>query len=385
MRRSPSSRLLDGLPLEHHQTLDGRLTIDDEDDHASRYTSQAQQHGSGMASLIAHGDLSVVGEPLPRRIYVRPILIPYTEDGPDKTVWERTPNDKLLVDLIHRSVLRIKGIDGEAGTAPTVKIINLSFGNPWQPFCRQISPLARLLDWLAWKYKILFIVSAGNQSQIIRPAFDTTHISGADDDELIMKTLEALIADQVRRRPFSPAEAINVVTVGAIHADESTYPVGDQRVDLLRGARLPSPLSTVSNGFNRSVKPDVSFPGGRQLYLQKISSNPPPQFSIAWSPKAPGLCVAAPGLRPGELNMTVYTRGTSNATALATRTAGRVYERLLELIDEPGGDRLTDEYIPVILKATPGPRGVLGGGRRDLGAALWIDLHRLEGHVAAQM
>ena len=48
-----------------------------------------------------------------------------------------------------------------------MKVINLSFGNSWQPFDRLISPLARLLDWLAWEYKILFIVSAGNQPQEI--------------------------------------------------------------------------------------------------------------------------------------------------------------------------------------------------------------------------
>lgn len=348
----PVIALLDGLPLEHHHTLGGRLTIDDEDDHAARYSShEQQQHGTEMASLLAHGDLSVAAEALPRRIYVRPIFIPHQDDGPDKTVWEKTPDDQLLVDLVHRAVIRIKGIDGEDGAAPTVKVVNLSFGNPWQPFCRQLSPLARLLDWLAWKYRILFIVSAGNQSQIIRPAFTTIDVNGATDDEMIAQTLKALLADQVSRRPFSPAEAMNVLTVGALHADGSTYPAGDRRVDLLRGARLPSPLSTVSSGFNRSVMPDVLFPGGRQLYAQSIGTKPPPQFSIASSSKAPGLCVASPGVRPGELNRTIYSRGTSNATALATRTAGRAYERLLEFVNEPGGDRLTDDYFAVILKA----------------------------------
>jgi hypothetical protein len=348
----PVIALLDGLPLEHHHALDGRLIIDDEDDHSSRYTSpEQQQHGTAMASLIAHGDLSAAGEPLPRRIYLRPIFVPYQDDGPDRTVWEKTPDDQLLVDLVHRAVLRIKGIEGEDGAAPTVKVVNLSIGNPWQPFCRQLSPLARLLDWLSWKYKILFVVSAGNQSQNIKPAFTTTDISRAADDEVITKTLEALLDDQVHRRPFSPAEAINVLTVGALHADESTSPAGDRRVDLLRGAKLPSPLSTVSAGFNRCVIPDVLFPGGRQFYTQRLSTSAPPEFSVVWSMKAPGLFVASPGVRPGELNRTAFSRGTSNATALATRTAGRAYERLLKLVEEPGGDRLTDEYIPVILKA----------------------------------
>ncbi len=299
LEQEPVIALLDGLPLEHHHTLDGRLLIDDADDHASRYTSHHQQrHGTEMAALIAHDDLSAASEALPRLIYVRPVFIPYQDDGPDKTVWEKTPDDQLLVDLVHRAVLRIKGIDGDDGAAPTVKVVNLSFGNPWQPFCRQLSPLARLLDWLSWKYKILFIVSAGNQSQLIRLAFQTTDINGAADDEVITKTLEALLADQVSRRPFSPAEAMNVLTVGALHTDRSTYPAGDRRVDLLRGAALPSPLSTVCSGFNRAVMPDVLYPGGRQLYAQRMSTKPPPQFSIAASPKAPGYASRPPAYVP---------------------------------------------------------------------------------------
>ena len=52
-----------------------------------------------------------------------------------------------------------------------------------------------------------------------------------------------------------------------------------------------------------------------------------------------------------ELNRTVHSRGSSNATALATRTASLIHERLVSLRDEPGGDRLSDDHLPVILKA----------------------------------
>jgi len=345
----PVVALLDGMPLEHHDLLEGRLRIDDEDDFASRYQSRQQQHGTAMASLIAHGDLSAAGKPISRPIYVRPVLVPH--ENPDQDVYEKTPDDRLLVDVIHRAVRRIKGSGTEPGAARDVKVINLSIGNTWQPFDRQLSPLARLLDWLAWEYKILFIVSVGNQSQGIELAFDTVDISAATEEEMISKTLEAVRKDQVRRRPFSPAEALNVLTVGAIHADASEWKGADRRVDLLKEARVPSPLSTVASGFNRSVKPELLFPGGRQLYMQKYSDQPPPYFSIAASPQAPGLRVASPGIRPMELNRTVYSRGSSNATALATRTSCLIHERLMSLRTEPGGDRITDDYIPVMLKA----------------------------------
>jgi len=194
-------------------------------------------------------------------------------------------------------------------------------------------------------------VSVGNQSQEIELSLDTPDILSLTDDEMISKTLEALRKDQFRRRPFSPAEALNVLTVGAIHADASEWNGSDRRIDLLKGTRFPSPLSTVASGFNRSVKPDLFFPGGRQLYLQRPGNQIPPFFGVAASPQAPGLRVASTGVRPMELNRTVYSRGSSNATALATRTAALIHERLVSLRNEPGGDRLSDDYLPVVLKA----------------------------------
>ncbi len=345
----PVVALLDGMPLEHHDLLEARLRIDDEDGYARRYQPGQQQHGTAMASLIAHGDLGAAGMPIARPIYVRPVLIPH--EGLDGTVYEKTPDDRLLVDIIHRAVRRIKGTANDPGAARGVKVINLSIGNSWQPFDRLLSPLARLLDWLAWEYQILFIVSVGNQSQEIALSLGTSDISSVTDDEMISKTLEALRQDQFRRRPFSPAEALNVLTVGAIHADASEWNGADRRIDLLKGARFPSPLATVASGFNRSLKPDVLFPGGRQLYLQRPGSQIPPFFSVAASPQAPGLRVASPGVRPMELSRTVYSRGSSNATALATRTASLIHERLVSLRSEAGGDRLSDDYLPVVLKA----------------------------------
>jgi hypothetical protein len=47
----------------------------------------------------------------------------------------------------------------------------------------------------------------------------------------------------------------------------------------------------------------------------------------------------------------MHTRGTSNATALATRSAAFLYEQLVALRAEAGGERLTDDFAAVLLKA----------------------------------
>ena len=349
----PIVALLDGLPLEHHAALEGRLLVDDPDDFSRLYQPTQQQHGTAMASLIVHDDLQGDEEALAHPIYSRPIFVPSSEDS-QGNVNEVTPSDQLLVDLIHRAVRRIKEGDGsEEAVAPAVQIINLSMGNRFQPFVRNLSPLARLLDWMAWKYRVLFLVSIGNQSQDIT----IHHVKESEwqklsDDELVAYTLQAMSNDQIFRRPLSPSEAVNVVTVGAIHSDKSQPSASDYRIDLLKGKPLPSPISTVASGLNRSIKPEILLPGGRQFYQTPLgSSDKPASFRVAPGTSAPGHLVAAPGLGALELDRTMYSRGTSNATALGTRSAARLYERVNALRSVPGGERLDDEYMPVILKA----------------------------------
>jgi len=360
---SPVVALFDGFPLVRHVALDGRLVLDDPDDHQRAYQAGQQLHGTAMASQIIHGDLSAPGQALRRPIYSRPILVPAV--GIDGRVYEVTPDSQLLVDLIHRAVLRM--VDGDGAAARDVKIVNLSFGNSFQPFDRNLSPLARLLDWLAWKYKLLFFVSVGNQTQDIDVPMSPTEWDSLDANQRTRAALAAIRGDQVRRRPFSPAESINAVTVGAMHEDFAAYAGADTRVDLLAGRPLPSPIGTVSSGFNRSIKPEVLFPGGRQLYRRSaVAPNNSTRFAIADSPRAPGIRVATPGPRPMELDRTAYSCGTSNATALASRCAALIHERLTNL---PAG-RLSNEHVAVVLKALI-VHGALWGDSAELLASVF--------------
>lgn len=62
---------------------------------------------------------------------------------------ESTPDDVLLIDLVHQSVKRMfDGDTGNTAAAPTVKVVNLSVGDLLKPFDTELSPWARLLDWL---------------------------------------------------------------------------------------------------------------------------------------------------------------------------------------------------------------------------------------------
>jgi hypothetical protein len=350
--QSPVIAVLDGLPLENHTLLRDRLRIDDPEQFRQHYTQpDHQQHGTAICSLILNGDLNKNEPPLSQKLYVRPIYEPKTDfDG--KYVDEGTPDNVLLIDLFHRTIRRIVEADGnQPAAAPTVKVINLSFGNRWQPFETRFSPLARLLDWLAWKYRLLFLVSVGNHGRDITIGTAANKWKTLSPEELRAEVVRAVRDDQAYRRPLSPAESVNAVTVGAWHED-ACHPLADNRVDLYKDSSLPCPFGTHAAGYDQAVKPEVYLPGGRQLYRGPVvEDDKPTKFTPVYTNRAPGLKVAAPGTNPADLTGVCYSRGTSDATALATRSVGLAYERLMEYRKLPGWERLTDDYLPVILKA----------------------------------
>ncbi len=169
----PRIALFDGVPMSNHAALANRLIIDDPDDHASKYALDQRHHGTAMASLIAHGDLSNPGVALSQPIYVRPIFVPHS----DLIRNEIAPPDQLLVDLIHQAFRRVfERTGGGEAASPSVRIVCLALGDPARQFVRRLSPLARLLDWLADLYNIVIVVSGGNADG--RPRLDLDAVGG---------------------------------------------------------------------------------------------------------------------------------------------------------------------------------------------------------------
>ncbi|SFR07122.1 S8 family peptidase [Desulfoscipio geothermicus] len=351
---NPIVALLDGLPIENHKLLDGRLIVDDPENWAADYPVLNRYHGTAMASLLIHGELDASELPINHPLYVRPILKPDHRDWRNPKV-ECIPEDVLPVDLVHRSVRRLfEGEGTEPAVAPTVRIINLSIGDPGRPFDRLISPWARLLDYLSWKYQVLFIVSAGNypsgiELNIHRRELSMVRQNAACFEEEVLKTI---IQQGRNRRLLSPAEAINVLTIGAVHEDSSSNSNLGNRIDPFVSKGLPSPICAQGLGFRRSIKPDIFFPGGRQTYQELLgNTHTKAIIEINRSSYPPGQRVASPAAKIGNLGATRHMRGTSNATALASRTAVLLYDLLQQLKNEPGGDRLHDNYTAVLIKA----------------------------------
>lgn len=341
----PIVGLFDSVPVQGHQLLEGRIELDDPDDLNELSEVSGRYHGTEMASLILHGDLNIGESSLRRPIYLRPVLY-----APGSGACEQTLPDHLLVDTIYRAVLRMKvGSEGDEATAPDVFIVNLSLGIKNRPFTGLISPLGRLLDYLATRFNILFIVSAGN----IGDPLPVPALRGNEDIDSSefrqLAILEALDEQKSQRTLLSPAEAINVITVGAWYADsvETDWPSRDYEPYLEKGPNISSGQGL---GYRMVIKPDIFMPGGRERFRTVRRD----QQGILHIEPAPlgriyGVKVAIPDPN-GLLDKDGLTSGTSVAAALTTRSAHRLFDVLINN-DKAPLTNIDPMFYAVVIKA----------------------------------
>ncbi len=346
-QRDPIVALFDGMPLAGHQLLENRLIVDDPDDYENSYQVHERVHGTAMSSLICHGDVNEHGNAVGRPLYSRPIMQP--RRGFDGEFFEAIPANVLPIDLVHRAVRRLYETEnGESAAAPSIRIINLSVCDPARPLGRAMSSWARLLDWLAWKYNVLFIVSAGNHLRDLEldlPRSSLRNLTAEDRERAVVK---AVAVDTRNRRLLSPAETLNGLTIGAIHTDASS-PSPSHLIDPFVRTSLPSVTSAQGPGYRRAIKPEVFLPGGRQLLAEKLgNSHAKATLQTYIYSVPPGQRVAAPG-GAGQLNRTTHTRGTSNAAALASRAASFLYD-LIEQIRRQPDTALAVDFDVVLIK-----------------------------------
>lgn len=335
---SPIVALLDGCPMENHSLLEKRIVVDDADGYNDgRYLVSYRRHGTQMASLIIHGDMSNAGQALDTPLYVRPIMQPNIKGA------EQIPEDILLVDLIHRAVKRMKrGENGNPPAAPDVKIINFSIGDKVRMFVRSMSPLARLLDWMSYEYEVLFVISGGNSYQLYPTDCPITEFKGKTQEEISKHITFERLKNNKSCRILSPAESINNLTVGSVHSDESVippYPVKVNPYDCLH----PAIYTPFGGGLKKSIKPDLVYVGGRQLLEEKVADHDnlyPSEYK-----SAPGLWAAWPDDTRRGLK---YDRGTSGTAALISRAAYNCYRELVDILNANGKP---ETHIHLLIKA----------------------------------
>tara|TARA_R110002049_G_scaffold78122_5_gene199272 strand:+ start:1936 stop:4410 length:2475 start_codon:yes stop_codon:yes gene_type:complete len=317
----PILALIDGVPVQRHPWLAQHIIVDDVFDLEPSTPVDGRSHGTAMASLIVHGDHNNSEAPIRRKVIAVPVL------GKD----DQFPPNQLVVDLLYRAILSLR--NGPEATGRFVTIVNISLGNRRRQFHGQLSPWARLLDRLAYRLGILFLVSAGNiTDEFSLIGFSTrTEFEDAKELERSAATIKSVDALKAERRLLSPGETVNGITIGSRNFD--WVPLADRgsasvNIEPYAGLTLANPSSAMGPGFAKSVKPDLLYPGSREL-LNVVGSGggtlqlKPPQRAI----RASGLKVAVPP-RGGLEAALGFTNGTSAAAALASRTAHRIHDAL---------------------------------------------------------
>lgn len=337
--------VFDGMPMQNHRLLRGRVIIDDPDGYASWYESKYRIHGTSMISLAIYGDLKRNETPINSPVYVRPILKP-KEIGPNM-IAECVPDDKMFIDVLHRAVRRMMEGDGqEDATAPNTRIINLSIGDPVRQLAVTMSPTARLLDFLAFKYNILFIISAGNHPEIVKlvdKSFDELKTLNISQRSNVFS--KAIKANQRNLKILAPSDCLNGLTIGALYDDFcETKETSRQIWAVDRG--LPSPISAIGKGYRSVISPDLFYNGGRGFIKRKIDGK------VEWveSSREPG-CLSASPYGEDNDDGCAFSFGTSDAAAQITHEAAKCHDVLNKVfLDETGSD-MPIESTAILLKA----------------------------------
>ena len=171
------------------------------------------------------------------------------------------------------------------------------------------------------------MVSVGNASTPIELGVDRNVANAMTQEQLTASVARSLHGRAHLQRIISPSEIVNALTVGSLHGDDSAVAVAAPNIDPYPQSGFPSPINRVGLGFRRAVKPDVLFVGGVQLYRLSPARTDGVLNPIQTHRTGPGQRVAAPG-QGGDLRAVRFTCGTSNATAVGSRSADNVLDVL---------------------------------------------------------
>lgn len=321
----PIVAIFDAVPLAGHPRLAGTLNVDDQFG-LEALAVGPRKHGTAMASAVVHGDIN---QPWTRALE-RPIHFVnmlYATADPEHP--ERFP-DRLPADLFEEALVRMR--EGAAPTAPHVIVINASLGDANKPFAGRVSGWARVVDFLASRYGVLFIVSAGNHHDFVETEDMTaSQFEALAAEQRLRVALRASASQIATRRILAPAEAMNAITVGALHADHfNAGYLPASTFDVFADSGLCTISSGLGPGYGGAIKPDILAPGGRHHVRLAPHGEHHRLHPLTTNAGAfGGVGVAAPP-SPTSLGPDVVARsvGTSVAAALATGVAARVHEAL---------------------------------------------------------
>jgi subtilisin family serine protease len=226
-------------------------------------------HGTKVASVALYGDIKKCIEErvFNPEIWILSAKIMYKSEGPNgsKPI-AKYDDDKLLEHQFERTVNYF------IENYKNCKVINISFGNNLKEMYeneRQF-PLATLIDELAKKHNIIFVVSTGN--------LNWKNFGFPDEYP------NYLINEDRNVKIIDPSSSAYAITVGSICQEYMPGPRNEgQNLNLFDQQEInyspaktdyPSPFTRVGPGYKGMIKPELVETGGNVI----ITPSDPQQF-----------------------------------------------------------------------------------------------------------
>lgn len=199
-------------------------------------------HGTAVAGIAIYGDLEACN----RSSYWHPEILLFNGRVLDKNAeFDHKTIEKTLTEAVTYFVEEHQ-----------CRIFNLSIGNENAPYDkRHIRGIAYVLDDLARRYNVLFVVSAGNFRGTVDP--EVPRESWRDEYPEYLVSKQSVIID--------PAPALNVLTVGSLARHNATF--DEQRYPEIAqlspaGEHQPSPFTRHGPSIKGAIKPELAAVGG---------------------------------------------------------------------------------------------------------------------------
>ncbi|MBN1461959.1 MAG: S8 family peptidase [Armatimonadetes bacterium] len=203
-------------------------------------------HGTKVAGVALYGDLRkcVLDGRFDPRVWIVSAKVMYAVAGPDGQTVASFDPEELLEHQLQRAVEQC------VRDFPGCRIVNLSLGSDEEVAedgSRQFA-LATLIDELAHKHKLIFVISAGN----VGPRTDNY------PDYLVNDTADA--------RVINPGTAAYALTVGSVAPEYGPSDLHPQ--DILASpadSHHPSPFTRCGPGYHGMIKPELVEVGGNVI------------------------------------------------------------------------------------------------------------------------
>lgn len=205
-------------------------------------------HGTKIAGVALYGDIRkcIEDNRFAPEVWILSAKVMFAEKDPTGNVSAVYDESELLEHQLEKAVSYFAGY-------PRCRVVNISFGDRYKKMFgnKRQFPLATLIDELAKRYNIVFVISAGNIEEGI---VDVNNYPGY------------LLGEEESVKIIDPASSAYALTVGSI-AQQFGPSITSSGQIAFSPAKMnyPSPFTRAGPGYRGMVKPDLVEEGGNEI------------------------------------------------------------------------------------------------------------------------